>query len=378
MMNRFFCLLYLLLPLYAQEDLISTMVPARNGKEQSLRMWIPPETEVVRGAIIQGRWNGLVNRGQYRQLARMWDFALIGGMMEHGDAYETSIPLALKDLAEKSGHPEIEHVPFITMGFSNGGWWAVNVARVLPERTIAVAVCAMPGLSGAGHHPEYRAAMQRVPVMQVNGASDGATHDWMRKEDPTFPKLRKHELPWSLALQWNTKHKYGATNSLAFPFLQEAIRLRLPEDADAREGPPQLRPIDPDAVWMGDSRTWRSRYAEIAPATEDGLQDPKQVWLLNENVAFHWRAFQSIHLLPQQVSVEVTEEQGLLLNLDGDIQGIESITFFHGAQVLGTADEGTSIEIQDLEPGVYSIHAELIFDNSTKKVTSPALYLKSK
>jgi hypothetical protein len=323
---------------------------------------------------MQGRWDGLVTKGQYRELATLWDFALIGGMMEHGDAYEVSIPVALIDLAEKSGHPEIEHIPFVTMGFSNGGWWAVNVARVMPERTIAVAICAMPGLSGAGHNPEYRAAMQTVPVMQVNGASDGATHDWVRKEDPTFPKLRQYDLPWTLALQWNTKHKYGETNSLAFPFLREAIHMRLPADADARKGPVKLNPIDRDAVWVGDSRTWSKGNAEIAPATEEALADPKMVWLLNESVARDWCSFQSLNRVKARV-VLAGKGPERTLTVENPPPDTVSISYYNGDRLLaGPSDDSGPVPVT-LSPGVYSIHAVLTDSAGKRMVTPPVLEL---
>ena len=359
------------------EELISTTVKARNGKEQTLRVWIPPDTEVVRGAILQGRWNGLVTKGQYRRLATAWDFALVGGMMEHGDAYEVSIPAALKDLAVKSGHPELEHIPFITMGFSNGGWWAVNVAKVMPERTIAVAVCAMPGLSDTEKNPKHQAAIRTVPILQVNGASDGATHDWVRKENPTFPKLRTLEYPWTLAMQWKTKHKYGETNSLAFPFLQEAIRLRLPQDADARAGPVRLTSWNPEEVWMGDSRTWMKGYADIQPATEEGLQDVKQVWLLNQAVAHHWRAFQSTNRVETRVVVEKAESGQLLLKVEGPGKGLEEVEYFHGDQVLGTGAPGDTVLVEHLPKGVYSFHAVLNPKSETPKVTPLTLHIQS-
>jgi len=372
-----FLLMVVLISFCQAEELFSTTVKARNGKDQTLRMWIPPGTKVVRGAIMQGRWDGLVTKGQYRKLAALWEFALIGGMMQHGDDYSVSIPAALKDLAEKSGHPEIEHIPFVTMGFSNGGWWAVNVAKKMPERTIAVAVCAMPGLSGAEHNPDARAAMQTVPVMQVNGASDGATHDWVRNEDPTFPKLRKNELPWTLAMQWKTKHKYGATNSLAFPFLQEAIRMRLPEDADARKGPVTLIPLDPEEVWMGDSRTWRNKNASIEPVTADSLSDPRMVWLLNESVARDWRAFQSLNRVEIRVNVKQEEDGTVHLHLEGELKDITGVRYYNGKTKLGEGSAAESVSLGVLNPGVYSFHADLDLGNDQQIVTPLRLYLQS-
>ncbi|GEM_PF-2925871 len=358
------------------EDVYATTVKARNGKEQTLRMWIPPGTEVVRGAIMQGRWDGLETKGQYRQLATILEFALIGGMMQHGDDYQTSIPLALQDLARQSGHPEIEHIPFVTMGFSNGGWWAVNVAKVMPERTIAVAVCAMPGLSDIEKKPDHLAAMRTVPVMQVNGASDGATHDWMRKENPTFPKLRKHDLPWTLALQWNTKHKYGATNALAFPFLREAIHLRLPTPADTREGPVTLTALDPRQIWLGDRRTWAKGNAVIAPADTQALQDPNQVWLLNESVARDWRAFQSLNRVKTLIKLEKGEEGGVILMLQGKTEGITHVRYYNGASLLGEGRAEDALDLGILKPGIYSFHAEVDLETGSENVTPLRLHLQ--
>ena len=74
------------------------------------------------------------------------------------------------------------------------------------------------------------------------------------------------------------------------PLLDAAVRLRYPADGDVRKGPVKLKPVDPGSGWVADNTTWKSGLTAIAPARDFKGVLAKSSWLLNEDLAFIYRA----------------------------------------------------------------------------------------
>lgn len=54
----------------------------------------------------------------------------------------TLLATGLTDVAKKTGHPELEHMPMCFTGMSRGGGMSMQLAELMPQRTIsAKAAC---------------------------------------------------------------------------------------------------------------------------------------------------------------------------------------------------------------------------------------------
>ena len=128
-------------------------------------LWIPDGVPRLRGIIVHQHGAGTTASMEgstaaydlhWQALAKKWDCALFGpsyhvpnekidlspGGSElwfdprHGS--EKTFLKALGEFAAKSGHPEIETVPWALWGHSGGGIWADVMTTLHPERVAAV------------------------------------------------------------------------------------------------------------------------------------------------------------------------------------------------------------------------------------------------
>ncbi len=87
----------------------------------NISMWIPEKVQVLRGVIVNPFHIDLVKREDYHQVARLWEFGLIGANFfgVKNDDYDALLT-SMKEFSERSGHREIEHLPILFNGFSAG------------------------------------------------------------------------------------------------------------------------------------------------------------------------------------------------------------------------------------------------------------------
>lgn len=80
----------------------------------NVSIWIPDGVKVLRGVIVNPFYVNLVERKDYHQVARLWEFGLIGANFfgVKNDDYDALLD-AMNEFAEKSGHREIEHLPMV-------------------------------------------------------------------------------------------------------------------------------------------------------------------------------------------------------------------------------------------------------------------------
>src|ERR1039458_9334862 len=128
-------------------------------------LWIPDGVSRLRGIIVHQHGAGTTASVEgstaaydlhWQALAKKWDCALLGpsyhvsnekidlspGGSElwfdprHGS--EKTFLKALREFAAKSGHPELEIVPWALWGHSGGGIWADVMACLHPDRVAAM------------------------------------------------------------------------------------------------------------------------------------------------------------------------------------------------------------------------------------------------
>src|SRR5262249_39658017 len=92
-------------------------------------------------------------------------------------------------------------------------------------------------------------------------------------------------------------HEIAGQEVLTMPILDVAVRLRYPADADVRKGPVKLKFVDLKTGWVADNTTWKSGLTAVTPARDFKGKLEKSSWLLNEDVAFVYRAY-STHDAP--------------------------------------------------------------------------------
>jgi hypothetical protein len=163
--------------------------PDKPKKAAVAHLWLPEGVEAVRGLIVADSIDlgGTVSRSpQVRAAATEKKLGIL--FFSPGlDAVfnwaqrdsEDRLLWTVKQLAARSGHPELERVPWLTVGHSTGGIYARNVAYWKPHRVLGVLHLKSGNLQdGLFHlkdsyleaHPEARSlSLAGVPFLAING-----------------------------------------------------------------------------------------------------------------------------------------------------------------------------------------------------------------
>src|SRR5712671_6682324 len=166
-------------------------------------LWIPDGVTALRGIIVHQHGAGTTASIEgstaacdlhWQALARKWDCALWGSSyhvqnekidispgaselwFDPRRGAEKTFLRALSDFAVKSGHPEIDKVPWALWGHSGGGIWADVMAALHPDRVAAVWMRSGSSLMFLSH-PEFTdhdvpAAVYRIPMMTNPGVKE--------------------------------------------------------------------------------------------------------------------------------------------------------------------------------------------------------------
>ena len=289
---------------------LKTSVPAR-GKlaEANFELWIPdaiPPAAAVRGIVAfpdyhDGR--NIYTRKEWREFAESHGFALLRhqllavkgdtNKLDHTRDGTDALLEAVKDLAKKSGRPELEHAAFVHTGLSQGGWQASRYSGLIPERTIA-AVCFHGGAeSGKG-----------VPALFLSAENDTFAECAAPATTKLMERLRASRLPVAHLLQPSTPHHEISDQSYVMVWLDEVVGLRLPKPVlDGRRyiAPPPLAPVNVPAGWIctytvGDAPKQKpfqgGKFLEspkTRPMAEAGA--PDLGWLPSRRLAKAWLCY---------------------------------------------------------------------------------------
>ncbi|MGC9454446.1 MAG: hypothetical protein ACP5HU_06240 [Phycisphaerae bacterium] len=207
--------------------------------------------------------------------------ARIGGAFrpEH---YES----AIRELAEQTGAENLPNLPFVATGGSAAGEAAASAARLMPERTAAVAP-ALIGMAGANTDDPY---VLNVPHLHVIGSKDGPhLKDVMQRDSG----LREKGALWAQAPMWWGYHAWWRADQIMVPYFLRLIDMRVPEGADASAGPVELVQLDESDGYIGLNDTWDGNWPVVLPfpeATEEQRRGDAS-WLPDEFTARLWQAF---------------------------------------------------------------------------------------
>lgn len=286
----------------------------------------------------------------------------IGGVFPAADYRK-----AVERLATVSGIAHLPNVPVLAMSGS---------AALGPERCVAALGQPSSDL--------------QTPHLSVFNTHDGGGLSAMVK---TLPGLRGKHALWACAPMWTVGHKPSQGEALAFPFFVEALRLRIPADADFTKGPVSLRPVREADGWLGLTDTWTTNFPQVMPY-KDSESTGQRVWLLGADVAHTWQA--AVANFPRTVIHFPTFEgnssfdmalpaywHNSILAANTAIEVVASgpagtavtVDFYEGARklkVLKTHGHPYRVTLEGLEAGLHAIHAVSVVDG-VREVSHPVL-----
>jgi hypothetical protein len=264
---------------------------------KAVRLTVPEDLAVVRGILVVGPYSGGDSRDfhrevWYREFMHLHDFAFLGAQSFSSHAENVKVMRnALKQFAADSKHPELVHAPYVATGFSAGGGFASRLLVEDPDRVIA-SVIVGSRLNLTGIKPT--AAHLGTPACIINGEHEhdkGEGDGMAAVVEPVLADYRPKGALWGWMAVPGIGHERAAQEVLAMPILDAAVRLRYPAEGDVRKGPVKLKRIDPKSGWIVDNTTWKSGLTAVAAAKDFKGSIAKSSWLLNEDVAFIYRAY---------------------------------------------------------------------------------------
>lgn len=280
-------------PGYKVYDQVIKTTPPATGEHQ-FRLVVPDGLAVVRGILVVGPYSGGDSRDYheqvwYREFLNLHGFAFLGAKHFYMHDYAV-MQTALKQFAADSKRPELVHAPYAATGFSAGGGYTRLLMKADPDKVIAgVVVGSTMKLRG-----ELTDDHRRVPMCIINGERErgpGEGPGMAKHLEPVLAEHRPKGALWGWMAVQGVGHEFAGQEVLTMPILDAAVRLRYPADADVRKGPVKLKPVELGSGWVADNTTWTSRLTAITPAKQFKGDVAKSSWLLNEDVAFIYRAY---------------------------------------------------------------------------------------
>jgi hypothetical protein len=386
--------------LYAAEPLPSTgpsIVPdAHKHKsydyteaDHKFRLVVPDGLAIVRGILVVGPYSGGDSRDYhqqvwYREFLNLHGFAFLGAKDFYLHDYKV-LQNALKQLAADSKHPELVNAPYAATGFSAGGGTARRLLMADPDRLIAaVIVGSTLKLNG-----KPMAANLGTPVCVINGDLEhepGEAGGMARALEPVLAEYRPKGALWGWMAVQGVGHEMAGQEVLAMPMLDAAVRLRYPADGDMRKRPVKLKRLDPKSGWVADNTTWKSGLTAITPAKDFKGDLAKSSWLLNEDIAFIYRAYATynrpLKITSPHNDRDLVWDAGSSVNIsvdDGQFAGWKKLELYDGAKKVGElAKRPAEFTVKDLKAGYHAFSLLGTDSKGNLRPSNPALIVVRK
>lgn len=283
----------------------------------SFTIWIPPQVKTLRGVVVHqhGCGEGSCKSGQtgafdlhWQALARKHDCALLSPVYEQPEkadcqlwcdprkGSDAAFQKSLKDLGEKSGHPELSAVPWALWGHSGGGHWAGGMALLHPERVAAAwlrsGVPPIEALEGKPAPYQISDAACQVPIMCNLGTKEGVTDKASRfagvwpGNEKFFLAVRAKGGLIGVSIDPLASHDCGNQRYLAMPWFDACLTVRLP----TKQGEP-LKPMAKNDGWIAPLNTGEAEIVAPVPAAKFSGDIEKSVWLPSESIAIAWTQY---------------------------------------------------------------------------------------
>ncbi len=298
--------------------IVEVPIPPRRGKEQApapAGLWLPKGVKTIRGLYYPGNvmierklaTNAQVRAALAEEQMGILHYPLGAGIISGGHKY---LENAMAELAEASGHPEVEHAPLLTAGHSAAGLFCRNVAYWKPHRVIAVVMIK----SGNFHHAieDMSRSLSGVPLIHFSGefeeygpeggdlgrglrsqyatTVDGKTKNqtqWVMTRMQMLDRRRKHEdNVWSLVVHRGGGHtawNQDMTN-LFIQYIHSVAKARIPKEAPDGKADVRCIPMTAKDGWLYDADIKNPKH-EPAPYAEYKGDKKLAFWAPDEAMA---------------------------------------------------------------------------------------------
>jgi hypothetical protein len=197
--------------------------------------------------------------------------------------------------------------------------------------------------------------------------------------EPVLAEHRPKGALWGWMAVQGVGHEFAGQEVLAMPILDAAVRLRYPADGDVRKGPVKLKPVDLESGWVADNTTWKSGLTTITPAKKFKGDVAKSSWLLNEDIAFIYRAY-ATHDWPLKITSPSNMSAKSEVFATGSVVTIKvddskfpnrtNLELYDGAKKVGELLKGPAeFTVKDLKAGY---HAYSVLGTDGKANTRPS------
>src|SRR5262245_58636961 len=353
-------------PGYKVYDHFVKATPPATG-EHKFRLVVPEGLAVVRGILVVGPYAGGDSRDYheqvwYREFLNLHGFAFLGAKDFYMHDYKV-MQAALKQLAIDTKHPELVNAPYAATGFSAGGGYTRLLMKADPDKVIAGVVVG----STLKFRGEITDDHRRVPMCVINGDLEhepGEAGGMANALEPVLAEHRPKGALWGWMAVQGVGHEFAGQEVLSLPILDAAVRLRYPADGNVRKGPVKLKPVDPESGWIADNTTWKSGLTAITPAKKFKGDVAKSSWLLNEDLAYIYRAY-ATHDRPLKITLpsndaakdEVWDAGSSVVMLVDDTKfiGWKKLELYDGAKKVSEVTHGRAeFTVTDLQPGYHA------------------------
>lgn len=276
-------------------------------------MYIDPSIETVEGMIMMnqhGECGSYASNENFRAFCKERNLAIFdfydgaNGDLKWFNNPET-IPMLMAKIAEfahSTGHPELNYVPFATIGHSNGAAAAGRLARDIPERAFAV----IAYKSAWGEYFGYQELIDnKIPVFAITGEDDVAWgyHDQIH----TAERMVAQGLPVTYVQHPGGGHGgMTTTEDIMLAFLDEAYKAKV-KNATVSGSGVTMNQVDIENGYIGygdyteTEQSGKMVYSYENPqymtytAYKETLKTNSsflaQAWLFNEDFAKKWVNF---------------------------------------------------------------------------------------
>ncbi|MBT3376034.1 MAG: fibronectin type III domain-containing protein [Lentisphaerae bacterium] len=252
-------------------------------------LWLPPNTPVIKGVFAftyHGCGGTLAELPDMRYLAASLDSAIVGlggETTKRGFRPSRIMFDALDDLGRQSNHPELVNAPIFTFGHSNGTGFAAGFADQEPERVIG-----WIAFKSANGRQFSLPPIYAVPGLVLSGERD---RTYFNNQLDTVERLRREQNAlMGMIVEPKAGHGPNGRKSygICLAFMRTVFRLRVPADADPRQGPVTLNALLPESGWLGanwEKATGGGQRLETAPCGELAGDASRASWFPNEDFA---------------------------------------------------------------------------------------------
>jgi hypothetical protein len=372
-------------PRYKVYDHVVKATPPATG-EHKFRLVVPEKLEVVRGILVVGPYSGGDSRDYhemawYREFLNLHGFAFLGAKDFYMRDYKV-MQDALKQLALDTKHPELVNAPYAATGFSAGGGYTRLLMQADPDKVIAgVVVGSTMKLRG-----ELTDDHRRVPMCVINGELEhdpGEGPGMAKQLEPVLAEHRPKGALWGWMAVQGVGHEFAGQEVLAMPILDAAVRLRYPADGDVRKGAVKLKPVDLESGWVADNTTWKSGLTTITPVKKFKGDVTKSSWLLNDDIAFIYRAYSTLDrplkiTSPSAMSAKSEVfDAGSAVTIkvdDSKFVGWTKLGLYDGATKVGELTKGKAeFTVEDLKAGFHAFSVLGTDDKGNIRPSNPVL-----